>query len=158
MHSQCGKRPIFVRLNSRRTKMATSIRHKGIIDTVRSDAVVVRILQSSACSGCQVKNICHAADSKEKLVEVSGCNTSDFRVGQSVEVAGTESQGWRAVLFAFGIPLVLLFIALVLTLAVTGNEKLAALAAIAVLVPYYVILFLCRNRMKKDFKFEIIDF
>lgn len=138
--------------------MAAIIRHEGIIDTVSPHAVVVRILQSSACSGCQVKNICHAADSKEKLVEVSGCDTSSFSVGQTVVVAGTEQMGWRAVLFAFGIPLVLLFIALVLTLAVTGNEKMAALAAIAVPVPYYVVLFLCRNRMKKDFKFEIIDY
>ena len=138
--------------------MATCIRHEGIIDTVKSDAVVVRILQSSACSGCQVKNICHAADSKEKLVEVSGCDTSGLAAGQTVVVAGTEQQGCRAVFFAFGIPLALLFLALVLTLAVTGNEKVAAVAAIAVLVPDYVVLFLCRNRMKKDFKFEIIDF
>lgn len=138
--------------------MTTCIRHEGIIDTVKSDAVVVRILQSSACSGCQVKNICHAADSKEKLVEVSCCDTSAFAVGQSVVVAGTERQGWRAVFLAFGIPLAMLILALVLTLAVTGNEKMAALAAIAVPVPYYVVLFLCRNRMKKDFKFEIIDY
>lgn len=58
--------------------MAAIIRHEGIIDTVSPHAVVVRILQSSACSGCQVKNICHAADSKEKLVEVSGCDIVFF--------------------------------------------------------------------------------
>lgn len=84
--------------------------------------------------------------------------TSSFSVGQTVVVAGTEQMGWRAVLFAFGIPLVLLFLALLVVLTLVGDEKMAALAAIAILIPYYVVLFLCRNRMKKDFKFEIIDY
>ena len=47
-------------------------------------------------------------------------------------------------------------VALVWTIKVTGNEMVGAIASISVLIPYYLVLFLCRNRIKKDFGFRII--
>ena len=38
-----------------------------------------------------------------------------------------------------------------------GSEKVAAIAALGVLVPYYLVLFLLRDRIKKDFQFRIIE-
>ena len=64
--------------------------------------------------------------------------------------------GMTAVLLAFGLPLLLLLVALIAAVAVTGSEKVAAIASLAVLIPYYVVLFLCRNRITKDFGFRII--
>jgi sigma-E factor negative regulatory protein RseC len=78
-------------------------------------------------------------------------------VGQTVTVAGAESLGLKAVTFAFGLPLLLLLAALVTAVAVAGSEKVAAIAALGVLVPYYLVLFLLRDRIKKDFQFRIIE-
>ena len=137
--------------------MAQDIRHQGVVDSIDGQDIIVRITQSSACGGCQARNICRAAESKEKLVEVRCADAGSFDVGQTVTVAGAESLGLKAVTFAFGLPLLLLLAVLVTAVAVVGSEKVAAIAALGILVPYYVVLFLLRDRIKKDFQFRIIQ-
>lgn len=136
--------------------MGADIRHEGIIDSIDGQKVTVRILQASACSACQASRICRAAESKEKLVDVETNGSESLSVGQEVTVAVQERLGMAAVLLAFGVPLLLLFIALIGAMSVTGSEQIAALASIAVLAPYYIVLFLLRNRIRKDFGFRII--
>jgi len=135
--------------------MAQDIRHQGVVDSIDGQNVIVRITQSSACGGCQARNICRAAESKEKLVEVHKTDAGNYIVGQTVTVVGAESLGMKAVAFAFGLPLLLLMIALVTVMAFTGSEKVAAIAALGILVPYYIVLFLLRDRIKRDFQFRI---
>ena len=136
--------------------MAQDIRHQGVVDSIDGQSVIVRITQSSACGGCQVRNICRAAESKDKLVEVHAADAGQYVIGQAVTVAGAERLGMKAVAFAFGLPLLLLMAALVSAVVVTGSEKVAAIAALGIQVPYYVVLFLLRDRIKKDFQFRII--
>ena len=136
--------------------MAQDIRHEGVVDSIDGQNVIVRITQSSACGGCQARNICRAAESKEKLVEVHCTDSGSFMTGQKVIVAGAESLGMKAVAFAFGLPLLLLMVALITAMTITGSERVAAIAALGILVPYYIVLFLMRDRLKKDFQFRII--
>lgn len=137
--------------------MSAEIRHEGVVDSIDGQKVTVRILQTSACAGCQASGICRAAESREKLVEVHSADAGNYGVGQTVTVAGAESLGLKAVAFAFGLPLLLLLAALVTAVAVSGSEKTAAIAALGILVPYYAVLFLLRDRIKKDFQFRIIE-
>lgn len=136
--------------------MGTDIRHEGVIDSIEGQKVTVRILQVAACAGCQASRICSAAESKEKLVDVNMTGADKLSIGQTVTVVAGERMGMKAVLLAFGLPLLLLLVALIAAVAVTGSEKVAAIASLAVLIPYYAVLFLCRNRMTKDFGFRII--
>jgi len=136
--------------------MTGDIRHEGVVNSIDGQKVTVRILQASACSGCQASRICNAAESKEKLVEVDMAGAESLSVGQTVTVVAGERMGMTAVMLAFGLPLLLLIVALIAALRVSGSEKVAAIVSLAVLVPYYVVLFLCRNRIKKDFGFRII--
>ena len=136
--------------------MTSDIRHEGVVNSIDGQKVTVRILQASACSGCQASRICRAAESKEKLVEVDMTGTESLSVGQTVTVVAGERMGMTAVLLAFGLPLLLLVVALVAVMKVSGSEMVAAIASLAVLVPYYIVLFLCRGRIKKDFGFRII--
>ena len=143
-------------INQARLHMGIDIRHEGVIDSIEGQKVVVRITQSSACSGCQAKSICRAAESKDKLVDVYCADASGLKTGQTVTVAGAQSLGMKAVAFAFGLPLLLLIVALIVAMAVWDSEKLDAVAALGILVPYYVVLFLLRDRIGKDFQFRII--
>lgn len=136
--------------------MSSEIRQSGVVDAVHGQVVTVRILQASACSGCHAAGICRASESKEKLVQVDCSDASSYQVGQNVTVSGQERLAVRALVLAFGMPLLLMLTALVATIAVTGNEKTAAAAAFLVLVPYYLVLFLIRDRIKKEFVFKII--
>lgn len=136
--------------------MDSQIRHIGVVDAVNGQIVTVRILQKSACSGCQASGICRASESKEKLVEVNCPDSTRFLIGQEVTVSGTERLAVKAVILAFGMPLLIMLVALIAVVALTGSEKTAAAAAFLVLVPYYLVLFLLRDRIKKEFVFTII--
>lgn len=157
MHFGKRKSLTFVRFKRTGNCMGTDIRHEGVVNSIEGQKVTVRILQTSACSGCQANRICRAAESKEKVVEVDMTDMDGLSVGQTVVVAGAESLGMKAVAFAFGLPLLLLLAALITAVSVTGSERVAVAAAIGILVPYYIVLFMLRNRIKKDFQFRIIQ-
>ena len=137
--------------------MAQDIRHDGIVDSIDGQNVIVRITQSSACGGCQARNICRAAESKDKLVEVHCADSGSLDVGQAVVVTGAESLGMKAVAFAFGLPLLLLMVSLIAAMRISGSERAAVIAALGILVPYYIVLFLLRDKIKEDFQFRIIE-
>jgi len=136
--------------------MSADIRHEGVIDSIEGRMVTVRILQVSACSGCQASDVCHAAEKKEKLVEVEMNDTESLSIGQTVTVVAGNRIGMTAVILAFGLPLLLLLAFLITSMAVTGSEKVAAVAAMAILLPYYSVLFFFRNRIRRNFGFSII--
>ncbi len=131
------------------------IEHEGIVEKISGNLVTVRILQQSACSACHAKDMCMAADSKEKLVEIPDV-TGRYRLNDRVIIEGKESIGYKAVLWAFVIPLLILLATLVVSLTVWEfNEIEAALTSMAALAPYYLVLYLLRDKMAKSFRFNI---
>ena len=131
------------------------IEHEGIIEKISGDQITVRIVQKSACSACHAKGACMAADSKEKLVNISD-SSGQFYEKEKVIIEGKESMGYSAVLWAFVIPLIILILTLILSLNYFKlSETEAALSSIIALGPYYLILYLFRNKMANTFKFNI---
>ena len=117
------------------------IEHEGIIEKINGNRITVRILQQSACSACHAKSVCMAADSKEKLVDIPDI-TGQYHVNERVIIEGKESIGYKAVLWAFVIPLLILLGALVASLTLWDFTEIeAALAAMAALVPYFLVLY-----------------
>ena len=116
--------------------MTNIITHQGIVENISGSQVFVRIIQTSACSTCSVKGHCSSADSKEKVI-------------------GATSMGMQAVLLAFLIPLFLLIFGLFIFKTVLHSELYGAFAALAVLIPYYYIIWLNRTRLKQKFSFTI---
>ena len=136
--------------------MADVIKHDGIVDSIEGRCIHVRIVQASACAACGAKSLCSAAESKEKIVDVYGADTTAYQVGQRVMVEGAASMGMKAVRLAFLFPLLLLVaaVALVMWLA-DGNEALAALAALLVLTVYFLLLFVNKKKLAREFTFII---
>ena len=136
--------------------MADIIKHQGVIEKVDGSHVVVRIIQTSACSACSVKSHCNASESKDKLIDVYNVISSKYQKGDQVTVCGTTRMGMQAVLWAFGIPFFVLLIALLLALHFTnGNEWMSAILCLVALIPYYFILYMYRNKFSKHFSFYI---
>jgi sigma-E factor negative regulatory protein RseC len=131
------------------------ISHSGIVESVSDGCVNVRILQTSACAACKVAGYCHAAETKEKIVEVYCSNTASYTTGQEVVVSTTGSVAKRALLLGFGVPFLALVGVLVIVLKITGNEGLSALCGLAALIPYYIILYLCRDRIRRQLTFYL---
>ena len=131
------------------------IEHEGIIEKIRGNKITVLITQQSACNTCHAKGACMAADAKEKRVDITDSSGS-FSENERVIIEGKESVGYKAVFWAFVLPLVILIVMLVLTTTVWDfNETEAAISSIIALAPYYFILYLLRNKMANSFKFSI---
>ena len=136
--------------------MSTKISHSGIVESIEDGCVKVRIVQTSACAACKGAGYCNAADSKEKIVDVLGdAAAKKLAVGQQVTVTTSGQVAAKALLWGFGLPFVLMVAVLVLVLWLTGSEGKAALSGLAALVPYYILLWLLRNRMRQQLAFSI---
>ena len=135
--------------------MSNRISHSGIIDSITGDHVKVRIVQSSACASCQVAGHCHASGSKVKIVDVFGCDTTNYSTGQEVTVWASKDVANKALLLGFGVPFLLLVCVLMIALRLTASEGVAALVALGSLVPYYFVLWLLRDRIQRGISFQI---
>ena len=132
-----------------------TIKHLGIVENIQGSHLSVRIVQTSACAACSVKGHCSSADSKDKIIDIIDTAAASYQVGENVMVVGETSMGMQAVALAFIIPFVLLIFTLFLFMALIENELYAAFLSLAVLVPYYYILWLNKTRLKQKFSFTI---
>ena len=135
--------------------MSDKISHPGVVDSIEGDCVKVRIVQTSACAACKVAAHCNASESKEKLVDVFGCDTAKYATGQEVVVSASREVANRAILLGFGLPLLLLIGVLLMVLRWTGDEGMAAMASLGALVPYYIVLWLLRDSIRQQVSFRI---
>lgn len=135
--------------------MAQRIKHLGTVENIDGAHLRVRVVQSAACAGCVAKQLCRSAESKEKTIDVYSADAATFRLGEQVEVWASLSQGFRAVAWAYCVPLVVLLAVLFVSIALTGNEAEAALYAILSLVPYYLIIYAMRNKFAKEISFSL---
>ena len=133
--------------------MGERIIHEGIVDHMTADAVFVRILSKSACAECHSKSMCSVSEMTEKLIEVKQ-KASGFDNGELVNVILDRSLGNKAVLLGYFIPFLLLIFTLIIS-SVFLSELWAGLLSLAVLVPYYMVLFLLKDRLSKTFNFRI---
>lgn len=134
--------------------MTNTIKHQGIVENINGSHLSVRIIQTSACSACSVNSHCSSAESKEKVIDIIDYSAS-YQVGDRVMIVGETSMGMMAVGLAFVLPFILLIASLFILMAVLDNELYASLLALAVLIPYYYILWFNRTRLKQQFSFTI---
>lgn len=132
-----------------------TIAHLGIVESIQGSHLSVRIVQTSACAACSVKGHCSSADSKDKIIDITDAAASSYQVGEQVRIVGEMSMGLMAVVLAFIFPFILLVVSLFLFMAWIENELYAALLSLAILVPYYFILWLNKTRLKQIFSFTI---
>lgn len=135
--------------------MSNKIKHAGVVDGVEGECVRVRILQSSACSACKVAAHCNASETKEKIIDVMDADASHYQKGDLVMVVADTAVGFRASLYGYLLPLILMVVTLVGVLAATHSEGLAAVSALGILMPYYVLLFLMRNKLRNRLSFTL---
>ena len=135
--------------------MANTIKHQGIVENINGSHLSVRIIQTSACAACIVKGYCSSAVSYVIVFDVSVSWEQTFRFVEQVMVIGETSMGMMAVTLAFVFPFILLILSLFIFMAVIGDELYASLLSLAVLVPYYCLLWLNKTRLKQTFSFTI---
>jgi sigma-E factor negative regulatory protein RseC len=131
------------------------IEHEGTIVNIDGNQYTIRITQSTACSECHAKGACIAADTKVKIVDVLD-TSGRFKLNERVLLTGKTSIGYRAVLWAFVLPLILMMSVIFASISIWHvGELQAALMALVSLVPYYTLLYAIRRKMGEKLAFTI---
>lgn len=130
------------------------IEHQGMVEQVTSNWIVVSIMAKSACAHCHLSGSCGLTDSKDKIIEVPN-EGGNYQPGEKVTVWFKESLGFKALFLGYLLPFILMLTILISVLNYTGHEGLAALSGIGILVPYYFIIYLQRDKLRKTFHFHI---
>ena len=132
----------------------SSISHQGVIESVSTDAIKVRITNVSACASCHAKGACNASDEQEKIIDALP-NGKSYTPGETVTITSKESMGFKALFLGYVLPFLLVLITLIITTSLNIEESTAGLISLSTLIPYYGTLFLFKDKIKKSFVFEI---
>ena len=132
---------------------SNTIRHDGIVQKSDNNSVTVKILSESACSGCHAEGVCSLSGREEKIVVVSG--VYNVSPGDNVTVLMEQSTGYAAVILGYVFPVILVISVLIILASLSDSELTAGIGSIAILIPYYIILWLFRRRISKKFTFTI---
>ncbi len=130
------------------------IEHEGIIDHIDGDVAHVKIDNVSACMSCHAKGACSAADQEEKFLDVP-LQGATYQQGDPVYVQIAKHLGFRAVALGYVYPFLVLMSVLIGMLAAGAGELRAGGVALLSIIPYYLVLYLFRNRIAKSFTFSI---
>lgn len=130
------------------------IQHEGIVKSVSAQTVEVLIVSNSACSGCHAKGACGMAGMKQKTIMVPNSG-EDIKVGDNVTVYASLGNAFYSVCLAYVIPSFLI----IATIFFVGNsgcsELVAALSSLLLLIAYFLVLYLSKNKISKKIKFTI---
>ncbi len=130
------------------------IEHRGKIDWIEGSRVHVHFVSMSACASCHAKGVCTASDMESKEVEVTD-SSGRFQAGEEVNILMRRSMGFKALIYGYVIPFLVVLATLIITSSLFASEAVAGIGSLAVLVPYYLWLYYNRERFKKSFHFEL---
>ena len=80
---------------------------------------------------------------------------SYFSEGEEVEVYTETVMGIKAVWIAYILPFLLVLFLLLVLLQAGCGELFSGVSALSVLVVYYVILYVARSRLSREFVFKV---
>lgn len=130
------------------------VTHTGIVKEVGIKGIKVGIVVISGCASCQIKGSCNMSEQTDKELEIE-CDPYLFTVGQHVIVRLKASQGMNALFLGYLLPFFVLLTVMIIATKATKNEGLVGLISLFSLVPYYLLLYVFRNRIKKKFTYVV---
>lgn len=134
---------------------SSEISHKGTVTKIEGDVAFVEIQVSSACGSCKASALCGTSDTESRKVEAKINPNQNIEIGDEVKVTITRVMGSKAIILGYGLPFVVVVIGIFVLVGIGVNEGIAALCAIVLLVGYYFVLYLLRDKIKKEFNFRI---
>lgn len=130
-----------------------TIQHSGTVKQVEENSVLVSITSNSACSGCHAEGVCNISGKEEKTISVRG--RYNVQPGDNVTVEMSESMGMKAVVLSYVMPVVIIIAGLVVFSFLSISEAASGLAAISLLLPYFIILYIFRKYINRSFTFTL---
>lgn len=132
-----------------------TVSHEGIVTKITDEELEIKIMAQSACAACHAKSACGMGEQAEKILTMPRPKDRDFALNQKVNVKMAIGQGNKAAILAYLIPIVLLLAVLFSCMGMGLDEGPSALISIVALVPYYIVLYLLRDKLKRRFSYTI---
>ncbi|MDR1887538.1 MAG: SoxR reducing system RseC family protein [Prevotellaceae bacterium] len=126
----------------------------GVVSEITAENIAVDIISMSACSGCSAKGMCSAFERKGKIIFVPNTGQK-VQCGDKVNVMTEVSMGLKAAVLAYLMPAAVVTAVLLLLLETGTGELYAGLISLASLATYYFVIYLIREKLKKQFSFYI---
>ena len=136
-------------------KNTETISHEGIVTKITDDELEIKIVAQSACAACHAKSACGMGEQAEKILTVPRPKDKAFEINQKVNVRMAIGQGNKAAILAYLLPILLLLAVLFTCLGLGLDDGPSALISIVALIPYYIVLYLQRDKLKKKFEYSI---
>jgi sigma-E factor negative regulatory protein RseC len=130
------------------------IEQEGIVEEIAGQRIRVKLRRDSACGQCSAHALCNLSDVSGRIIEATDGSTN-LKTGDVVGVAITRSMGNKAVIVGYLVPFVLLLSVLITLNSLGFNELLSGLFSISILIPYYLLIYLLRDRLKNSFYFTV---
>ena len=131
------------------------IEHEGIVSKTDGKKVIVNLTNVSNCSSCHVQGMCSVSDVDKKEIEIVSEIGDSFKKGDKVDVSFSKTSGPKALFLGYILPFLFVLITLLITFQITGNEAVSGLSSLAILIPYYIGLFMFRSKLKREFAFRL---
>lgn len=126
------------------------IEQKGTVEQIAGHNIKVRVHRMASCGDCRAGTICFMGESTEREIEISNF-TPGLKIGDQVEVILSRSMGNKAVVLGYLMPFIILILSLIIMKLLGAGDLLSGLISLGSLAPYFIILYLLRNRLRKVF-------
>ena len=140
------------------SKTPARIVHEGKIVEMDKESISVEIVNKSACAACHAKGVCGASDEQVRTIvlpQTLATATAGYQVGDSVKLVLSASLGMKAVILAYGLPLLVLLVAILVFSALKLEQLYVGLFSWAAVAVYYIIFAIFRDKLDKEFVFHI---
>jgi len=134
------------------------IEHEAIVREIKDSVIIADFISKSACVSCQVKGMCSTSDIQQKTLEVVRPKEQNFEIGEKIIVYINQSLGIRALFFGYLLPFLIIMATLIITLSITNKEGFSALISLLILLPYYLILYLNKEKISQRYKFFVKNY
>lgn len=130
------------------------IEQEGIVEEINDHRIRVKLRRDSVCGQCSAHALCNLSDISERIIE-STDDTLNLKTGDVVGVAISRNMGNKAVFLGYLVPFLLLLSVLIALNSLGYSELFSGLVSVAVLIPYYLLIYLLRERLKNSFHFSV---
>ena len=140
------------------SKTPARIVHEGKIVEMDKESISVEIVNKSACAACHAKGVCGASDEQVRTIvlpQTLATATAGYQVGDSVKLVLSASLGMKAVILAYGLPLLVLLVAILVFSALKLEQLYVGLFSLAAVAVYYIIFAIFRDKLDKESSFSI---
>lgn len=134
------------------------IEHEALVTEVdlNNNFITVRIDDPEECGECPAAKLCQSKGQPSNVVKIYVPDAQKYHKDDLITVRGTERMHRKAIMYATVFPCIILVASMVGIYLLTGNQLAAALSGIGIMLLFFFILWLSREKIAHEFIFNVV--